>query len=720
MKKYYFAAFFFLSMIFSYGQHRVAHKINDMVAKQTEFKRFTPLVTDTAVGSPDAVKDATYATINSTIATKIAAAKYNALEVDIPYRNGMITVQLYRADILAEGFHVDTDKEKNAIYKKGAYYRGIIKGNEESIASFNFFEGEMNGIISSPELQNLVIGKLNTPGNATRYVIYSDANLSIPNTFSCSTEDPDVTKFDKRGTNNTSATESVRCVTMYFEMDNDLYVANGSSMGQTANWMTSVFNNVQTLFYNDGITTALKSIFIWTIPDPYSGTSSSDYLNQFNAMQPSFDGDLGQLVGIDPGGLGGVAVNIAGICSDFNFSYSDVDFDYQSVPLFSWTVQVITHELGHLMGSPHTHGCYWNGNNTSIDGCGTAAGYVEGNCAQGPIPSAAVKGTIMSYCHLINGVGINFANGFGPQPATRILNHVESSSCLSTDCINTCINTVVDFKVNATLNSAVITWTDTSSAGPWQVAVTTATGNFTTWQTVTLPSYNAMGLTANTYYKFGIRPLCVAGVTPETEELTFATDANFCAGVNFYDTGGTSGNYTNDQYLIRTLKPGTAGAKIRVVFSSLNIEDGYDYLLVYNGPDTDAPLLGVYTGTTPPGPFQSTAADGSLTFIFISDSYLTASGWRATVSCVTTLGTATNEFTNLAYYPNPTTGLVTIEAGEPFSDVTVYNVAGQLLMHKKVNTDRDVTDISSYAAGVYFFKVTDGVKEANFRIIKQD
>jgi hypothetical protein len=95
---------------------------------------------------------------------------------------------------------------------------------------------------------------------------------------------------------------------MYFEIDNNLYTSNGSSTTQTTNWMTSVFNNVQTLFSNDEITTSLKSLFIWTTQDPYEGigTSSSAYLFKFNEVRPVFNGDVGQLVGIDPGGLGGI------------------------------------------------------------------------------------------------------------------------------------------------------------------------------------------------------------------------------------------------------------------------------------------------------------------------------------------------------------------------------------------------------------------------------
>src|SRR5690606_31122177 len=106
-------------------------------------------------------------------------------------------------------------------------------------------------------------------------------------------------------------------------------------------------------------------------------------------------------------------------------SYAKVNPYYQPLPAYSFGVKIIAHELGHTLGSPHTHACAWNGDNTAIDGCSMS----EGDCPQGPIPNNDVGATIMSYC-----TNINFANGFGPQPALRIRQHIEASSCLSNDC----------------------------------------------------------------------------------------------------------------------------------------------------------------------------------------------------------------------------------------------------------------------------------------------
>jgi hypothetical protein len=706
-------------MLNFYGQQKIAGKVQELVSQNTQFRHFalfTPESTPAHI-EKNVVENAVYAAIDSRAANEIAQFKYNTIELEIPYGNNAITVQLYKVDVLAEGFHVDATDKTDIPYTAGAYYRGIIKGDAHSVASFNFFHGEMNGIVSGEGINNLVIGRLKKEkGNAPKYIIYSDANLKIPNTFTCSTEEPDADALDNHN-HQGRGVASNNCVTMYFEIDNDIYVQNGSNFGATTNWMTSVFNNVQTLYDNDGITTAIKSVFVWNIPDPYYGQSSGDYLMQFYEQTPIFDGDLGQLVGIDPGGLGGVAVGIGGICSDYKFSYSDVDIYFDSVPLFSWTVQVIAHELGHLMGSPHTHACYWNGNNTAIDGCGSSAGYVEGNCAQGSIPWFN-KGSIMSYCHLVNGVGINFANGFGPQPAARILNHVESSGCLSTDCISTCINTIESVSIDSGANSTTISWIDNSSAGPWEVSIIPYPQGGANWQTVTTNSYTTNILNPNSYYSFVVRPACVQANAPQTQFI-FGTGASFCSGLPLTDTGGINGNYGDNQYMVRVLKPDVPGAKIKVDFTSFMVELNYDFMYVFDGSDTDAPSLGEYTGSWLPGPFESTAEDGALTFVFVSDEGLNYSGWNATVTC-SALGVDDVSFSDITYYPNPSGGIVNISSAKEIGEVRVYNVAGQLLLTQNSSTSTAAVDISSFADGVYFFKVVSGSKEMNFSIVKQN
>lgn len=703
------------SAISFYGQQKIAARVQELTEAGTTFKNFAPL---TATSKPDAqaqtvVNNATFATLNERLLQNIVANRYPYIELGIPYNGTTINVLLYRVEIATNDFHLDTDKQANATQIKGVFYRGIINGDTNSLASFNFFNKEMNGIISSGGLNNLVVGKLQKPGNVSDYIVYSDAQLTVPFDFSCGISDADVLPDNQARMPEEALSD--RCVTLYFELDYDAYLANNSDVETATNWITSIFNNSQTIYANDGITTALRSVFVWTEEDGYTGSSSSDYLEAFFRRRPVFDADVSMFITTNGGGLGGVAGGIGSICTPRNISFSDVNFSFSNVPSYSWTVQVVTHELGHVFGSPHTHGCYWNGNNTSIDGCGTTAGFTEGNCALGPIPSS---GTIMSYCHLVS-AGINFANGFGPQPLARILTHITSSRCLSTDCVNTCINTITSVAVSSTPTSVTLTWQDTGN-GPWQVANTSVYALPLNYRQVNANTITIENLTPNTYYRFGIRPLCGTGMQGEAYLFNSATSADWCSGGLFLDTGGASENYRDNQRVIRTIKPGNPNEVYTVTFNSFSTEAGFDILSVYNGPDTQSPLIGSYSGTdiAVPGPFTSTAADRSLTFEFISDQGTTAAGWNASVTC-SAMGLKDSTFANIEYYPNPTNNNVTITSTEGITGIMVYNMAGQLLMDKKVSGTTAEANIASFANGIYLFKVTNGNKTANFRIVKQ-
>lgn len=372
---------------------------------------------------------------NRSIGEQNQFPEFFSTEVPHPV-NGAIRLLMYRVDIRANGFQVLTSSGIRFDGNKDiAHYRGIVDGDYHSVVSMTITPNEIIGLISTNE-GNFVIGRLaNDP--LYRHIIYNDREIAGLHSYECGTNTSilanPIPEEALRLEPVPPGTLTTKCVDWYYETDYDIFVGKGS-LSAVNTYIQGAYNQVATLYNNDGISTTLQTLFIWDTVDPYAGTTTNNYLTQFGQYRTSFAGDVAMLIGYSGGG--GVAY-VNGLCSSSNqyrMGYCAISSTYQNVPTYSWTVEVLTHEGGHLLGSRHTHDCVWNGNNTRIDGCGPAAGYNSGTCAAGPIP---VSGTIMSYCHLVSGVGINFNNGFGPQPTSTIVNTINNAACL-TACTNPC------------------------------------------------------------------------------------------------------------------------------------------------------------------------------------------------------------------------------------------------------------------------------------------
>lgn len=210
------------------------------------------------------------------------------------------------------------------------------------------------------------------------------------------------------------------CVNVWVEVDYDIYQAKGN---ETQDFIEGLMGEVATIYAAQDIDLNF-TYFYWTEPSPYSGTSSSQYLAQFRQYRETFDGDIATL--LSTGASGGIAY-VDVLCNGlFGYSFSSIDLFYNPYPAYSWSTMVVAHEVGHSLGSPHTHSCVWNGNNTAIDGCSPSG--TSGGCDNPGFPDNG--GTIMSYCHLQGSVGINFNKGFHPQPLALMKNRIAGAACV--------------------------------------------------------------------------------------------------------------------------------------------------------------------------------------------------------------------------------------------------------------------------------------------------
>ena len=371
-----------------------------------------------------AVRNAEILRYDRQAAGVLIAANPEFITLSIPTATGIIELDLQRARVTTNDFIARRASDGQPVERAASvHYRGMVRGSAGSVVSISVFPEELMGIVSDVSGQQ-VIGRFeDAPPDL--HVLYHERDLLGTSGAVCATPDSPPKKHLK-GTQGNGSMKSMRCVHWYWEVAHDIFLNKGSVVLAT-NYATGLFNESATLFDNDGVDVVLQEVFVWDVPSPYNAASSGGRLSQFGTTRTSFNGDLAHL--LDYGGMGGVAW-VGTLCSGTSarMAYSGIHSGFNNVPTYSWSVMVVTHEQGHNLGSRHTHDCVWNGNNTAIDGCGPAAGYSSGTCPVAPVPPSAVGGTIMSYCHL--NVGINFANGFGPQPKQLIIDRVNSAACL--------------------------------------------------------------------------------------------------------------------------------------------------------------------------------------------------------------------------------------------------------------------------------------------------
>lgn len=100
----------------------------------------------------------------------------------------------------------------------------------------------------------------------------------------------------------------------------------------------------------------------------------------------------------------------------------------------------------------------------------------------------------------------------------------------------------------------------------------------------------------------------------------------------FYDTGGPSGNYQNNENCTLLISPPCAGS-ITLTFTSFASQANNDYLKVYDGVDASAPLLLNVSGF--PFPYPSvTGTSGKLFITWTSNSSQTNGGYAANFTSV--------------------------------------------------------------------------------------
>ena len=133
--------------------------------------------------------------------------------------------------------------------------------------------------------------------------------------------------------------------------------------------------------------------------------------------------------------------------------------------------------------------------------------------------------------------------------------------------------------------------------------------------------------------------------------IASSTQITTCDGF-FFDSGTLLYNYSVDEDYQITLFPRTSGQSVSsstgqsvsIWFDYVSLEQGYDFITIYDGESINAPVLvpptsdGSLINQTVTA--SETNESGALTITFVSDGSITNSGWAAHIGCTTTISTA--------------------------------------------------------------------------------
>lgn len=316
-------------------------------------------------------------------------------------------------------------------------YKGTINGDPETMVSLHYTKGDLTGFIQMADGQKLNVGPeystLSTP-QAVPHMVVPESMLLKGSQFTCGSEflpsDPatDGRHMLESAIKNGEQTQAeyLRELKLALEVNQDLW-QKMHDQGKTDEQIMAYFIKVVACLsqaYEQEVDATFYVTYIQMYTNefetPYSknGLDPGGLLAEFSLNWSNNYNDVDRHLAhlftmqIQQGGvfIGGIAYggqSGSRLCNKGDqggYGVSTMYGDQAPMPgdptranAFTWDIFVIAHEMGHNVGAPHTHNCYWN---PPVDTCQVQSDNTDACFKDG---KKARPGTIMSYCHLVNG-----------------------------------------------------------------------------------------------------------------------------------------------------------------------------------------------------------------------------------------------------------------------------------------------------------------------------
>jgi Metallo-peptidase family M12 len=203
------------------------------------------------------------------------------------------------------------------------------------------------------------------------------------------------------------AAGALRQAAISVETDQELLAKFGGNVEAMSGYVSTLFGAISVIYERDvAVRLSVNRIEAWTTMDPYSATSPRGQLEEvgdwWHANRPRVSHPRTVVHFLSGKPVSGGIAFLDVLCqSDYYYAGGHwgggygVTQIYGNYPASLWDLFGTAHELGHNFGSPHTH-CF----SPPIDTCYGS----ESGCYGGPpVNPGPHGGTIMSYCHALDG-----------------------------------------------------------------------------------------------------------------------------------------------------------------------------------------------------------------------------------------------------------------------------------------------------------------------------
>lgn len=349
-------------------------------------------------------------------------------------------------------------------------YKGTVNGDPSTAVTLHYSEGNLVGFVQHADGKRTVIGidySARAVNGATPHVVADEAASVEPlnlSTFNCGA---DLLPVDQKGAvtsmlipSSIEKGESPQqkplkelklAVALREDVDSFVKLRYGWTEEQLAQHFTKIVAAMSQAYEEDLNTRLYISymlIYTEDAPSGYFNTGSDPgaLLEEFSLDWSSGYGQVDRAAahlytlkkpvggtyvgGIAYGGQAGSRLCVKDHRGAYGVSTIDmraneeIPGDPTRANAFVWDVFVAAHEIGHNVGAPHTHNCFWS---PPVDTCQLKSDNTDA-CYDTPVPRRVRLGTIMSYCHLVNGSTTPLT--FGSRVAERMRTWVDASSCI--------------------------------------------------------------------------------------------------------------------------------------------------------------------------------------------------------------------------------------------------------------------------------------------------